>query len=59
MHQSKLFEHGFERRGPSVEKDRSPVKAICISCGKERWLYWVVDGKHVCDECRRFMEDKK
>ncbi|MDD5110986.1 MAG: DeoR family transcriptional regulator [Candidatus Altiarchaeota archaeon] len=33
-----------------------PVQAMCVCCGKDRWLEWVVDGNHVCSECKDFMQ---
>ncbi|MFH1787840.1 MAG: hypothetical protein ABH834_00475 [Candidatus Altiarchaeota archaeon] len=49
--QSRLFEYGFERTRPVVERAQYPLEALCVSCGKSRWLNWVVDGVHVCDKC--------
>lgn len=49
--QSRLYDFGFERKGPVVERVGFPVQSICICCGKIRWLNWTVDGRHVCDEC--------
>ena len=32
-----------------------PVQAMCVCCGKDRWLEWVVDGNHVCGECKDYL----
>jgi len=49
--QSKLEDYGFGRVERRVERDRKPIKSLCASCGRERWLNWIVAGKHLCDEC--------
>jgi hypothetical protein len=43
--------------GEAMRKSDFPVQALCYCCGKERWLNWVVDGNHVCDECRDYLKD--
>ena len=57
--QSRLFEHGFCGGGPRIERDEGPVTAKCFYCGLDRLLSWVVDGRHVCGECKKEMESKK
>jgi len=49
------------REGPalSVEKSGFPLQALCYCCGKERWLSWVVEGSHVCAECKEFLAKDK
>jgi hypothetical protein len=39
----------------SAIKSVSPVEALCYCCGKERWLNWMVEGRHVCADCKDFL----
>jgi hypothetical protein len=55
--QSKLGDFGFA--GIEVKRDKFPLQAACPSCGRTRWLTWVVGGSRVCDECKAFMVEKK
>lgn len=34
-----------------------PLQAVCVCCGKEKWLEWVVDGNYVCAGCKDFFQD--
>lgn len=43
----------------AVRRSDFPIQAICYCCGKERWLSWVVDDNHVCEECRDFLGASK
>ena len=38
-----------------VSKSDLPIQSMCVCCGKNRWLNWVVDEKHVCDDCKEYM----
>jgi len=38
----------------SLKADCS-VEALCWCCGKKKRLEWVVDGRHVCLECRDYL----
>ncbi|MBD3387726.1 MAG: hypothetical protein GF416_01645 [Candidatus Altiarchaeales archaeon] len=38
-------------------KSDFPVQAMCYCCGKDKWLNWVVDGNHVCDDCKDFLSE--
>jgi hypothetical protein len=49
--QSRLYEFGFEPTKKMVYKTAYPINSLCVSCGKVKWLNWVVDGKHLCDNC--------
>lgn len=33
-----------------------PLQAVCVCCGREKWLEWVVDGNYVCAGCKAFLE---
>lgn len=33
-----------------------PLQAVCVCCGKEKWLEWVVGGNYVCAGCKDFLE---
>ncbi|MFH1125999.1 MAG: MarR family transcriptional regulator [Candidatus Altiarchaeota archaeon] len=35
-----------------------PLQAVCVCCGKDKWLEWVVDGNHVCVDCKDFLGHK-
>jgi len=41
-----------------IRKSSFPLEATCICCGRDKWLNWVVDGTHVCQDCRNFLENK-
>ncbi|MCX6695202.1 MAG: hypothetical protein NTU61_02760 [Candidatus Altiarchaeota archaeon] len=38
-----------------ISKCDVPVQSLCVCCGKNQWLTWVVNEKHVCDECKDFL----
>jgi DNA-binding transcriptional ArsR family regulator len=35
-----------------------PLEATCVCCGQIKWLKWIVDGQHVCVDCRDFLYDR-
>lgn len=35
-----------------------PIQAMCVCCGKDKWLEWIVDGNHVCAGCKDFLGGK-
>ncbi len=41
-----------------IRKSGFPLQATCICCGRDAWLKWIVDGSHVCTECKDFLKDK-
>ena len=45
-------------REPKVE-NCFPVQALCVCCGKSKFLEWVVDGNYVCNECKDFLKGEK
>jgi len=49
--QSRLTEYGFPKQEEKVRRNERPIKSICVSCGKERWLNWVKGRTYLCDEC--------
>ena len=57
MGQGRLSDFGFNKEGLVFKRDKSPVKALCSSCGKQKWLNWVAGRKHLCDECKQFMTE--
>jgi DNA-binding transcriptional ArsR family regulator len=40
---------------PECRRNEFPIESMCFCCGKQRWLNWVVDGDHVCDECKEYL----
>ncbi|MBM3308745.1 MAG: DeoR family transcriptional regulator [Candidatus Altiarchaeales archaeon] len=44
-----------DKEGVIAESD-FPLQAMCVCCGKDRWLGWIVDGNHVCSECKDFLD---
>ena len=55
--QSTLSDFGFA--GVDVKRSKFPLQAACLSCGRTRWLTWVIGEKRVCDECKAFLVEKK
>lgn len=55
--QSKLSEFGFAQS--EAKRNRYPIQATCMSCGKVKWLNWAVKGVHVCDECKEYVLRRK
>lgn len=55
MKQSILSEHGFEGLGLDVKREAGPLKSLCVSCGKQKMLNWIVDSKYVCGQCKDFL----
>ncbi|MFH1126455.1 MAG: hypothetical protein V1703_04975 [Candidatus Altiarchaeota archaeon] len=53
VQQSRLSDFGFP--GIDFRRNRFPLQATCISCGRQRWLNWVVKESHVCDECKEHL----
>ncbi|MFH1834756.1 MAG: hypothetical protein ABH851_01055 [Methanobacteriota archaeon] len=51
--QSRLFEFGFGKTRAVVDKAEYPINSLCFSCGKNKWLNWVLDGNQVCDDCAK------
>jgi len=35
-----------------------PVQATCAGCGEYKWLNWVAKDMHVCDDCRKDIEEQ-
>lgn len=35
-----------------------PVEAMCFCCGKTKWLKFVFDEHHVCEECKQYLMEK-
>jgi DNA-binding CsgD family transcriptional regulator len=33
-----------------------PLQAACVSCGRDSWLHWIVDGRPVCTECKNVIK---
>ncbi|MFH0861252.1 MAG: hypothetical protein V1921_08625 [Candidatus Altiarchaeota archaeon] len=55
MKQSRLTEHGFEKPRDRIRRESTPMKSLCVSCGKDKMLLWVVDGRRVCSECKEYL----
>ncbi len=50
-----MLDRGGNSPALDVRKSGYPLQARCFCCGNDRWLNWVVEGNHVCDECREFL----
>jgi len=53
LNQSKLTQYGFPKHETRVRRNTRPIKSICVSCGTEKWLNWIVVSEYVCDDCAK------
>ncbi len=37
------------------KKSEFPIESMCFCCGKKRWLNWVVEENHVCNDCKSYL----
>ena len=57
--QSTLTAYGFPKQERTVARNTRPIKSICVSCGVEKWLNWIVSGSYVCDDCTKDARAKR
>ncbi|GEM_PF-1188959 len=49
---------GFEGVAKKVHRSPTTLQSMCVHCGREKWLKWVVDGKYVCDDCKKDLMER-
>ncbi|MFH1404453.1 MAG: helix-turn-helix domain-containing protein [Candidatus Altiarchaeota archaeon] len=40
---------------PKYSRNEYPLESMCYCCGKTKWLNWLVNDNHVCDDCREYL----